>query len=300
MGANYEVRGDVAVISLDNPPVNGLGYDTRLGIVNGLERALDDAAVKAIVVTGAGKAFSGGADIREFGSPKAIAEPNLLVGDRRARGEPEAGRRRGAQRGDGRRPRARPRLPLPRRRARRADRPARSEDRPHSRRRRHAAAAARPRRRDRAQHDRQRRAGEERAAGEAAGPEAVRQDRRGRRRRRGRRLRAREGRRAAAAEGARPEDRLRERRRLLPVRPQHGRRDGEELPGAAEVRRGGGGVAQDEVRRRPEVRARALPRPAADAGGEGAAPPLHGRARRQQDRRRAGRHGARVRSGRSR
>ena len=78
MGANYEVRGDVAVISLDNPPVNGLGYDTRLGIVNGLERALDDAAVKAIVVTGAGKAFSGGADIREFGSPKAIAEPNLL------------------------------------------------------------------------------------------------------------------------------------------------------------------------------------------------------------------------------
>ena len=37
-----------------------------------------DAAVKAIVITGAGRAFSGGADIREFGSPKAIAEPNLL------------------------------------------------------------------------------------------------------------------------------------------------------------------------------------------------------------------------------
>jgi 3-hydroxyacyl-CoA dehydrogenase len=34
--------------------------------------------VKAVVVTGAGKAFSGGADIREFGSPKATAEPNLL------------------------------------------------------------------------------------------------------------------------------------------------------------------------------------------------------------------------------
>ncbi|MEP7300801.1 MAG: 3-hydroxyacyl-CoA dehydrogenase NAD-binding domain-containing protein [Caldimonas sp.] len=78
MGANYEVRGDVAVISLDNPPVNGLGYETRLGITNGLDRALADAAVKAIVVTGAGKAFSGGADIREFGSPKAIAEPNLI------------------------------------------------------------------------------------------------------------------------------------------------------------------------------------------------------------------------------
>jgi len=78
MTATYQTRGDVAVITLDNPPVNGLGYDTRLGIVNGLEKALADAAVKAIVITGAGKAFSGGADIREFGSPKAIAEPNLL------------------------------------------------------------------------------------------------------------------------------------------------------------------------------------------------------------------------------
>ncbi|MEO6363760.1 MAG: 3-hydroxyacyl-CoA dehydrogenase NAD-binding domain-containing protein, partial [Caldimonas sp.] len=78
MTAHYEVRGDVAVITLANPPVNGLGYETRLGIVTALDRALVDAAVKAIVVTGAGKAFSGGADIREFGSPKAVAEPNLL------------------------------------------------------------------------------------------------------------------------------------------------------------------------------------------------------------------------------
>ncbi|MDQ6628686.1 MAG: 3-hydroxyacyl-CoA dehydrogenase NAD-binding domain-containing protein [Pseudomonadota bacterium] len=78
MSANYEVRGDVAVITLDNPPVNGLGYETRRGIADALTRALDDAAVKAIVVTGAGKAFSGGADIREFGSAKASMEPNLL------------------------------------------------------------------------------------------------------------------------------------------------------------------------------------------------------------------------------
>ncbi|MEO6895221.1 MAG: 3-hydroxyacyl-CoA dehydrogenase NAD-binding domain-containing protein, partial [Caldimonas sp.] len=78
MSANYELRGDVAVITMDNPPVNGLGYDTRRGIVDGLDKALADTKVKAIVVTGAGKAFSGGADIREFGSPKAGAEPNLL------------------------------------------------------------------------------------------------------------------------------------------------------------------------------------------------------------------------------
>jgi 3-hydroxyacyl-CoA dehydrogenase len=78
MTATYQTRGDVAVITIDNPPVNGLGYDTRVGIVTGLERALEDAVIKAVVITGAGKAFSGGADIREFGTPKAIAEPNLL------------------------------------------------------------------------------------------------------------------------------------------------------------------------------------------------------------------------------
>jgi 3-hydroxyacyl-CoA dehydrogenase len=79
MGALYEIRGSVAVITLDNPPVNGLGYDTRVGIASGIDRALADPAVKAIVLTGAGKAFSGGADIKEFGSPKSVAEPNLLT-----------------------------------------------------------------------------------------------------------------------------------------------------------------------------------------------------------------------------
>jgi 3-hydroxyacyl-CoA dehydrogenase len=78
MSAHYEVRGPVAVITLDNPPVNGLGYATRVAIADGVEKAQADAAVKAIVITGAGKAFSGGADIKEFGSPKAVAEPNLL------------------------------------------------------------------------------------------------------------------------------------------------------------------------------------------------------------------------------
>jgi 3-hydroxyacyl-CoA dehydrogenase len=78
MSASYEVRGAVAVITLNNPPVNGLGYDTRKAVAEAVERAEDDAAVEAIVITGAGKAFSGGADIKEFGSPKALAEPNLL------------------------------------------------------------------------------------------------------------------------------------------------------------------------------------------------------------------------------
>jgi len=78
MGAKYELRGDVAVITLDNPPVNGLGYDTRREFSAGIDRAMADAAVRAVVVTGGGRAFSGGADIKEFGSPRSIAEPNLL------------------------------------------------------------------------------------------------------------------------------------------------------------------------------------------------------------------------------
>jgi len=77
MTAQYSLHRNVAVITLDNPPVNGLGYSTRRAIVKALERGLANARVKAIVITGAGKAFSGGADIKEFGSAKALQEPNL-------------------------------------------------------------------------------------------------------------------------------------------------------------------------------------------------------------------------------
>ncbi len=78
MTALYQVHNSVAVITLNNPPVNGLGLSTRLAIADGLANANADGAVTAIVITGAGKAFSGGADIKEFGSPKAMQEPNLL------------------------------------------------------------------------------------------------------------------------------------------------------------------------------------------------------------------------------
>jgi 3-hydroxyacyl-CoA dehydrogenase len=77
MTAHYQVQGDIALITLDNPPVNGLGHSTRVGIADGMAKALADSAVQAIIITGAGKAFSGGADIREFGSSKAMMEPNL-------------------------------------------------------------------------------------------------------------------------------------------------------------------------------------------------------------------------------
>ena len=78
MTAEYKVHGDIAVITMNNPPVNGLGYETRVGIANGLEKAIADPAVKAVVLTGAGQAFSGGADIREFNSARALQEPTLI------------------------------------------------------------------------------------------------------------------------------------------------------------------------------------------------------------------------------
>ena len=75
--AHYDVNGNIAVIRPDNPPVNGLGLELRRGIVNGIQQAEADDAVKAVVLIGSDRAFSGGADISEFGSPKAFAEPNL-------------------------------------------------------------------------------------------------------------------------------------------------------------------------------------------------------------------------------
>ena len=77
MTTHYEVHGTVALITLSNPPVNGLGHSTRLSITENLQKANADASIKSIVITGAGKAFSGGADIKEFGTAKAMAEPNL-------------------------------------------------------------------------------------------------------------------------------------------------------------------------------------------------------------------------------
>ena len=74
----YEVRGPVALITLSNPPVNGLGYATRLSLTDNLHKANADGAIKSIILSGAGKAFSGGADIKEFGTAKAMSEPNLL------------------------------------------------------------------------------------------------------------------------------------------------------------------------------------------------------------------------------
>jgi 3-hydroxyacyl-CoA dehydrogenase len=74
---HYEQHGATAVIRLDNPPVNGLSHALRAGVVAHVRKAEADASIHAIVLIGSDKAFSGGADIKEFGTPAALAEPNL-------------------------------------------------------------------------------------------------------------------------------------------------------------------------------------------------------------------------------
>ena len=74
---SYSVEGAVAVISFANPPVNGLSHAVRAGIATAVARAQADPSVRAVVLTGSGGLFSGGADIREFGTPASAAEPTL-------------------------------------------------------------------------------------------------------------------------------------------------------------------------------------------------------------------------------
>jgi 3-hydroxyacyl-CoA dehydrogenase len=74
--AQYTVRDGVAVITMSNPPVNGLGNALRAALMENLKIAEADAAVKGVVIIGSAKAFSGGADIREFGRPRE--KPDLF------------------------------------------------------------------------------------------------------------------------------------------------------------------------------------------------------------------------------
>ena len=67
----------VAVITLVNPPVNGLGFAVRTGLQAAFETAANDDAIRALVITGSGRMFSGGADIREFGQPPPPGTPYL-------------------------------------------------------------------------------------------------------------------------------------------------------------------------------------------------------------------------------
>jgi 3-hydroxyacyl-CoA dehydrogenase len=72
---NYTLEGDLAVLTIAHPPVNALALPVREGLMQGLERAAADPAVRAIILTGAGGTFAAGADINEIASGLVLKPP---------------------------------------------------------------------------------------------------------------------------------------------------------------------------------------------------------------------------------
>ena len=79
---HYEKREDVALLTVDNPPVNPLSTGVTYWMAMHLETAIGDDEIKAIVITGAGRAFIAGADIRNFGKtlPADLPKPTKNAG----------------------------------------------------------------------------------------------------------------------------------------------------------------------------------------------------------------------------
>ena len=70
-------HGDVLIVLSNNPPVNALGAAVRKGLVDAIEQAEADDSVKAVVIACEGQTFFAGADVSEFGTPKAFEQPVL-------------------------------------------------------------------------------------------------------------------------------------------------------------------------------------------------------------------------------
>ncbi|HKP34108.1 MAG TPA: 3-hydroxyacyl-CoA dehydrogenase NAD-binding domain-containing protein, partial [Sphingomicrobium sp.] len=70
-------HGDVLIVLSNNPPVNALGAAVRQGLVAAIEQADADDSVKAVVIACEGQTFFAGADVSEFGTPKALEQPML-------------------------------------------------------------------------------------------------------------------------------------------------------------------------------------------------------------------------------
>ncbi|HSH76705.1 MAG TPA: 3-hydroxyacyl-CoA dehydrogenase NAD-binding domain-containing protein, partial [Longimicrobiales bacterium] len=73
----FERLDSIGVITLDNPPVNAMSLQVRTALRDALTEAFADDAIDALVLTGGGKMFSGGADIREFDSGVSNQPPTL-------------------------------------------------------------------------------------------------------------------------------------------------------------------------------------------------------------------------------
>ena len=76
---NYERQGEIALITLSNPPVNALGQAQREGLLRALHQAHIDTQAKVLVLLCSGRTFIAGADIKEFGQPpQAPSLPDVV------------------------------------------------------------------------------------------------------------------------------------------------------------------------------------------------------------------------------
>ena len=66
---SYHIRGVVAEIVINNPPVNAINHAVRVGIMDGIRRAHDDPNVQTVLLCAEGGTFPVGADVREFNQP---------------------------------------------------------------------------------------------------------------------------------------------------------------------------------------------------------------------------------------
>jgi 3-hydroxyacyl-CoA dehydrogenase len=72
---SLEMKGNIAVLSVNNPPVNALSHSVRVGLADNIKAVQDDDNVSAVVIACEGRTFMAGADIKEFGKP--MQEPGL-------------------------------------------------------------------------------------------------------------------------------------------------------------------------------------------------------------------------------
>ena len=75
----YKVDKGIAWLAMNNPPLNALSHELRLAVVAGIDRAVADSKVRAIVLIGNERAFSSGADIKEFSGQAFYNDPFLPV-----------------------------------------------------------------------------------------------------------------------------------------------------------------------------------------------------------------------------
>lgn len=77
MSVVITISGRIALITIDHPPVNNLSLAVRAGLFAAYTRVLEDPSIHAAILTGSGRAFSAGGDIKELDTPAALAPPGL-------------------------------------------------------------------------------------------------------------------------------------------------------------------------------------------------------------------------------